>query len=192
VERRKLQDIVTIRLERPDCPEGSVFLVPLPKGGFARGVIARANGPLFLGYFFGPAFPTADGVTLSGLDPANAIFRGRFGELSFRNGSWRILGPLLDFKRENWPVPGFLTMLCGVKGPLCARYSDDLVLVVSAERISEDEARGMATDNTYAAGRIELLLAKRLGIITEKFDDPRGDPLANYPDWVQRYFGDLG
>ena len=36
--------------------EGSVFLVPLRNGGYARGVVARATGEgkgLF-GYFFGP------------------------------------------------------------------------------------------------------------------------------------------
>jgi hypothetical protein len=35
--------------------EGSVFLVPLRKGGYARGVVARASpkGKGLLGYFFG-------------------------------------------------------------------------------------------------------------------------------------------
>jgi hypothetical protein len=49
--------------------EGSVFVVPLRKGGCARGVIARASrrGRVILGYFFGPRFASAAGVKLDDL-----------------------------------------------------------------------------------------------------------------------------
>jgi len=68
--------------------EGSVFLVPLRDGGYARGVVARAGpkGKILMGYFFGPRLATRDDMPLSDLAPAQAILRMRFADLGLING----------------------------------------------------------------------------------------------------------
>src|ERR1700736_2791876 len=91
--------------------EGSVFLVPLKTGGFARGVVARAPkraGKVLLGYFFGPRVPSTNDALLSDLDPANAVLRIRFGDLHLIDGTWAIVGRVPNWDRSDWPMPDFV------------------------------------------------------------------------------------
>jgi len=64
-------------------PDGTVFLVPLKDGGFARGVVARSapGGKVLLGYFFGPRLASRTEVDLSDVEPGNAVLCLRFGDL---------------------------------------------------------------------------------------------------------------
>src|SRR2546427_613319 len=90
--------------------EGTVFFVPLRKGGYARGVVARASreGKVLLGYFFGPRLPSADVTECGDLDPAKAILRLRFGDLGLINGEWPIRGRVPGWDRSRWPMPHFV------------------------------------------------------------------------------------
>ncbi|WP_425308290.1 Imm26 family immunity protein [Ammonicoccus fulvus] len=66
--------------------EGDWFAVPLRKGGYAVGLIARANRDgVLLGYFFGPrreAVPSLSDV--EELTPDDAIRVGKFGHLGLK------------------------------------------------------------------------------------------------------------
>ena len=74
--------------------EGSAFLVPLPSGGYARGVVARTapKGKILLGYFFGPPLDQGADPRLESLNAKDAILCVRFGDLGLIEGHWPILG----------------------------------------------------------------------------------------------------
>src|SRR3954463_2173797 len=106
--------------------EGSVFIVPLRKGGFGRGVVARSGqkGKVLLGYFFGPKLLSAENVAIDDLDPANAVLRIMFGDLGLINGEWKIVGRIRDWKRTDWPMPDFVRRDPLRPRAVLVRYSD--------------------------------------------------------------------
>jgi len=144
--------------------EGSVFLVPLRSGGYARGVVARAgpNGKVLLGYFFGPRLASIDGVGLDDLDPSKAILRVRFGDLGLVNGTWPVSGQVANWNRSEWPMPDFVRRdPLGRLKPRVVRHSDDEPNLIDAEYPIDDDS-GLATDSMYGYGAVEIELTKRL------------------------------
>ena len=144
--------------------EGSVILVPLRKGGFARGVVARTGkGKVLLGYFFGPRLASPEVVSLHDLDPGKAILRLRFGALGLINGEWPVLGNVPNWNRAAWPMPDFVRRdPLGRLKPRLVRHSDDDPNRVEAEFVIDDDA-GLAADSMYGYGAVEIELTKLLG-----------------------------
>lgn len=145
--------------------EGSVFLVPLRKGGYALGVIARcdAKGGVLLGYFFGPRLASPDAAALADLDPTDAILRIRFGALGLRNGEWTVLGMAPNWNRSEWPIPDFARR--DPLGRMKSRrihYSDGDPSLIEAECPIEDDS-GLTTDSLSGYGAVEIKLTKLLG-----------------------------
>jgi hypothetical protein len=91
--------------------EGDWFAVPLPNGGFAVGVIARAmpsHGGVLLGYFFGPRRETTPTLEeLSALSTSDAILVRKFGHLGLVHQRWPNLGRIGRWDRTAWPIPTF-------------------------------------------------------------------------------------
>ena len=92
--------------------EGDWFAVPLIDGGFAVGLIARANpSGVLLGYFFGPQrseVPAVEGI--AGLRPGDAVLVRKFGHLGIVQGKWPLLGRLDGWdRRECQPRCSFAT-----------------------------------------------------------------------------------
>jgi hypothetical protein len=87
--------------------EGTIFLVPLGGGGYARGVVVRtaSESREMLGYFFGPPIETATAVAISDLRPENAICCLRFSDLGLISRAWPVVGTIPDWKPSAWPVP---------------------------------------------------------------------------------------
>jgi Immunity protein 26 len=144
--------------------EGSVFLVPLRTGGFARGVVARAakKGKVLLGYFFGPRLASADAAALTDLCPANAVLRIRFGDLGLVNGEWQVVGKVPNWSRSEWPVPDFVRRdPLGRLKPRLVRYSDDDPGHIDSEFVIDDDA-GLAADSMSGYGAVEIKLTKLL------------------------------
>ena len=90
--------------------EGDWFAVPLRDGGYAVGLIARANiQGVLLGYFFGPQRSTVPRVEEVGnLRPEDAVLTRIFGDLGIRTGKWPLLGRLDGWNRQDWPTPVFV------------------------------------------------------------------------------------
>jgi len=144
--------------------EGSVILVPLRKGGFARGVVARATpkGKVLLGYFFGPRLASPSPVTFDDLAPEKAVLRIRFGDLGLINGEWAVLGQIPEWSRSQWPMPDFARRdPLGRLKPRLVRYADDDPGRVEAEYIIDDDT-GVASDSMYGYGAVEIELTKLL------------------------------
>src|SRR3989304_1975741 len=107
--------------------EGSVFVVPLKDGGFARGVVARTSleGKVLLGYFFGPRLASNTAVELNDLRPPGALLCVRFGDLGLINGEWAVFGKVATWNRLEWPIPDFLRRdPLGKLRPVLVHYSD--------------------------------------------------------------------
>src|SRR5262249_24112871 len=106
--------------------EGTVFLVPLRTGGYARGVVARSGpkGKVLFGYFFGPRLSVPE-VNALALDPSKAILRAMFGDLGLIKKEWPIVGWVDGWDRSRWPMPDFVRRdPSGKKRPVRVQYSD--------------------------------------------------------------------
>ncbi len=145
--------------------EGSVFLVPLRNGGYARGVVARATheGKGLFGYFFGPRLAVPEDITFDDLHPANAVLRVMFGDLGLINGQWPVCGLIPNWNRANWPMPDFVRRdPLGKRKPVLVRYSDTDPMRIEAEYPVDDD-KGLATDSLSGYGAVEIKLTKLLG-----------------------------
>jgi hypothetical protein len=152
-------------MARVSYREGDWFAVPLRDGGFAVGVIARANedGAL-LGYFFGPkrAFvPSIDDIADLGVSEAELV--GKFGHLGLKHGTWPIIGQLEDWDRTAWPMPVFGRFEELTGRAFAVKYADDDPN--SHPRETEIEPVDLARyprDGLMGAGYVEIVLSKSL------------------------------
>jgi hypothetical protein len=93
---------------KPKFRAGDWFTVPLVDGTWAVGRIGRRNGPVLLGYFFGPRRPHLPSLEdVESLRAENADWVHTFGYLGLREGEWPILGGSDDFDPTAWPMPMF-------------------------------------------------------------------------------------
>ena len=103
------QDIGSGVVDRTPYNEGDVFAVPLRDGGYAPGVIARADGKgVVVGYFFAKRFQSVPPISALGdLSPLDHVLVQRFGDIGLIQGTWPRLGALPEWRRESWPIPAF-------------------------------------------------------------------------------------
>lgn len=144
--------------------EGTVFLVPLPRGGFGRGVIARISpkGGTLLGYFFAPRVNDPADATIADLRPEAAVARLRCGDLGLLKKQWPLLGPLPAWDRDKWPMPRFMRQDPMDKlPPSIIIYSDEDPSLIVAERAS-GEAEGLDRAALFGAGAVENRLDRLL------------------------------
>lgn len=172
VARRKRPARRTVR--RP-YGEGSWFAVPLLRGGFGVGLVARiGKGGLLLGYFFGPArksIPRPEDVR--GFKPRQAVLILRFDDFYLRKGKWPIVGGMSSWERAEWPLPafGFIQPLTGI--PLRREYSESNVETkVSETHTTAEEVNRLPGDGSWGAGAVEVVLSRALG---QRLDVPSTD-----------------
>jgi len=145
--------------------EGTIFLVPLEKGGYARGVVARTGdqGKAVFGYFFAPCLPSKDEVRLEDINPANAIKKIMFGDLGLINGEWPIVGAIPNWNRSEWPMQDFVRRdPLGKLKPILVRYCDTDPMRIEAEFPIDDDS-GLETDSASGYGAVEIKLSRLLG-----------------------------
>jgi hypothetical protein len=93
-----------------DVREGDWFAVPLRRGGYVVGLVARRprRGTVILGYFFGPerkAIPTLQ--ELAGVRAQDAQLVCRVKDAALHRGVWPVLGRRSRWRRKDWPMPAF-------------------------------------------------------------------------------------
>lgn len=81
---------------------GDWFVVPLPSGRAATGIIARASASRLFGYLFAGVVPRE---RLAGLTPQEAIFRGLISARGIEDNRWRVVATSLRFDAQLWDVP---------------------------------------------------------------------------------------
>lgn len=140
--------------------EGSVFLVPLEGGGYARGVVARADRRgAVLGYFFGPRLQSTDAVPLDDLRPAGAVLVLRFGDLGLLKGEWPVFGTIASWDRSAWPMPDFVRRESLRDIAWRVRYSEkDLCRVEIEERTELNST--LPPDGLSGSGAVEIKLSR--------------------------------
>ena len=147
--------------------EGTCFLVPLRKGGYARGVVARMNGKgKVFGYFWGPKFDKAeDGVVDVTLTAQSAIFVGKFGDLGFLKEEWPIIGKIEPWIRTDWPLPPLLRTDERAQIGFISYYDDNNLRCLREEKVKlgEVDASKFPEDSLLGYGAVEIHLAKLLG-----------------------------
>lgn len=90
--------------------EGDWFAVPLARGGYAVGLVARRpkRGTVLLGYFFGPQRGVVPTMTeLADLKAADVQLVCRVKDTALHRGVWRVLGRRDRWRRKDWPMPAF-------------------------------------------------------------------------------------
>jgi hypothetical protein len=144
--------------------EGSVFLVPLRGGGFARGIVARKPpraGRCLLGYFFGPKLASSSGQLSDQLDPGDAVLRARFGDLGLIAGSWPVLGIAPDWDRSKWPFPDFVRREPLTGRAYLVRYCDSDPRKRESEKPIDPDC-DLPPDGLSGSGAVEIRLTKLL------------------------------
>jgi hypothetical protein len=143
--------------------EGSVFLVPLRDGGYAKGVVVRAapEGKVLFGYFFGPKIESADDIVVDDMTPGKEVLKLRFGDLGLIKGKWPIHGRVPNWNRGEWTMPDFVRREPISNKTWLVRYSDtDPNRVVAEELV--DPACSLLTDSISGSGSVEIKLTELL------------------------------
>ncbi len=145
--------------------EGDWFAVPLLDGGYAVGVIARANPKAaLLGYFFGPLrseVPALDEV--ADLKPGDAVLVGKFGHLGIVQGKWPLLGRADGWDRQEWPTPVFVRYEELTGRSFRVFYDDDdPARLLREEQVAPGEAEQAPKDGLMGAGYVEAVLTQLL------------------------------
>jgi hypothetical protein len=139
---------------------------PFTSGGFAVGIVARANPrAALLGYFFGPrqrAIPSLDDVT--DLKASEAVLVGRFGHLGLTRGRWPIIGQLEGWDRRDWPMPVFVRYEELTGRSIRVIYdADDPAKMMQEEEILPGADEQQPKEGLMGAGYLEKALTSLLG-----------------------------
>lgn len=149
-------------MARFKLPEGSIFLVPTPRGD-AVGVISRVGQrSVMIAYFFPPDAlgDTPDG---SGLNPADAIAIVRLGPLGFKLQGWPVLGTIPKWNRKEWGAVTFKSKPAGISHYMATVYDDMNISKRIAHRsVSDEEAATLPEDGAYGDQLIPGLLERSL------------------------------
>ena len=94
---------------KPKYGPGSLFAVPLNDGGYGLGLVARMSSKgILLGYFFAPKWAQVPSLPeVKSLSPNDSVLIGRFSSLGLKQGTWEVLGSVLGWVPEEWPMPVF-------------------------------------------------------------------------------------
>jgi hypothetical protein len=145
--------------------EGTLFAVPLRRGGYAVGVVARtsAQGKIFLAYLFGPArnsVPSPDDVNPRAQD---ALRVARIGDLSLIDKTWPIIGQLQPWRREEWPMPPFVRRDDITRKAWLVQYADnDANRVAVEDLMNYQNVSEFERDAVLGAGAAEIVMTKIL------------------------------
>ncbi|MGH9123476.1 MAG: Imm26 family immunity protein [Acidimicrobiales bacterium] len=145
--------------------EGDWFAVPLRKGGFAVGMVTRANpGGALLGYFFGPRRDAPPSLAdVAGLNPGDAILVAMFGHLGLTQGKWAILGRFDGWDRADLPMPAFVRYEELTGRSFRVFYADDDPnRLLREEKIVPGGGEEGPKDGLLGAGAVEKVLTSQL------------------------------
>lgn len=144
--------------------EGSWFAVPLRRGGFAVGVVARMDGTGgMMGYFFGPKRDEAPRLLdVRSLNVNNAVLCKMAGDLGLLKGFWPVLGRADDWNRADWPVPNFARKDAVSGQWIRVTYDEDTLEVVREVHCDASEGESLPYDSLAGYGAIEIRLTTLL------------------------------
>lgn len=165
---------------RSSYREGDWFAVPLDEGGFAVGLVARANpGGVLLGYFFGPRRKEVPSLEeLADLEPSQAGLVAMFGHLGLKGGTWPIIGRSASWRRSDWPMPVFVRYEELTGRLFRVVYKDDdpneVIGEEQIESVGKEEYPKDGLLGARAAEKVLTALLRRTAAL-DRARDPFGD-----------------
>jgi len=141
--------------------EGDVFMFPLRKGGFARGVVARMDGKGgIFGYFYGPKFNSIeDAKQVKDISPNNTIERRMFGDLGLLNGEWSVIGQIENWNRIDWPMPPLIRIDEHCGKAWLSEYDEKTFNCISEKQVDPGLKNKYPEDSLSGYGAIEIRIA---------------------------------
>ena len=144
--------------------EGTCFFLPLRKGGFSRGVVARVSrdGPMFA-YFFGPKLDKPEG-SFDDVRSEEALLLGLCGDLGLLNGKWKIAGKLKGWNRVDWRLPPLYHEDPESQQAWLTYYDDDNLKFIREEPVQFGVAHysNYPYDRLMGYGSVEIRMTKLL------------------------------
>lgn len=151
-------------MKLPYC-EGTWFAVPLKKGGFAVGVVARTTkkGKVILCYFFGPRLESIPSLKETEIfNPIDSVLIVHVGDLGLIQGEWSIIGLYKSWNRADWPIPPFIRRNDISQKAWLDYYSDDDPnILIRTEPVPYDTT-SYGVSSVYGASAAEIALDKLL------------------------------
>ena len=144
--------------------EGTWFAVPLKTKGYGVGVVSRTTlgGGIVLAYFFGELYGNVPSLPdLKNLEPSDAIWVVRAGDLGLIKGAWPVIGIDPHWRRGGWGVPVFVRRDDLSRKAWSVQYSNDDVNLVESETPIDYEA-ALERDSVFGAGAVEVVLTRLL------------------------------
>ena len=145
--------------------EGDWFAVPLNKGTFGVGRLARKGGKwnVLFGYFFGPPRaevpPESELISLKATD---AIMLSRFGDLYLISGRWQIIRDTQAWSRLLWPMPAFGRVDSAKQAWETVYDDDEPNQWVDMQKSTLSKIAVLPKDSVMGAGFVEKRLARLL------------------------------
>lgn len=155
--------------------EGDWFAVPLPRGAYAAGLVARRpkRGTIILGYFFGPPRKTIPTIReLGGIRAEHVNLVRRVKDTALHGAEWRVLGQSEPWHREAWPVPVFYRRE-GLSGRgIRVEYDDDNLTTPAREAAARLSDASLPEDAVLDEAQLVELLARLLSEKWPVIPDP--------------------
>jgi hypothetical protein len=155
-------------MKKKNYSEGSLFGIPTKPEGYALGLIARCTqkSPTCLGFFFKPKYRSLPSLEQIQLNANDAVLVCWFGDLGLINGDWPIIGPLKNFKQDDWPVPLFrrIDLLDSTNGWLI-EYPQNLPIFgvpIREIKVDVNSLAEFADEELFGSGALEITLSKLL------------------------------
>jgi Immunity protein 26 len=150
---------------------GDLFIVMHGDRRIALGLIARGGKKACkLGFFFRiDLYDNAENKSALTLEPEQAIWVHKFGDLHVLRGKWPVIGKLKGFSREAWPMPVFMHHHDGFNIDYIRAYNENDIAELSGNWRSDQVPSQIDTsfvvkDGLAGAGYVEDALMEILGL----------------------------
>ena len=143
---------------------GTWFLVPLRRGGYGLGIVARHNrkGGVF-GYFFGPKLDTSALESAPhGRSANDRVLWGIFGDLGLLKGEWPIIGSDPNWNPDSWPMPAFVRVDRAANIAFLSEYDPNTLKCLTERKCNPELASDHPPDSTMGYGLLESRLTDLL------------------------------
>jgi hypothetical protein len=140
--------------------EGKIIVLPLEKGGYATGLIARQDRNILLGYFFDTYYQNPP-LNIKEWSVSEVCLICLFGILGINNNEWKILGDMPLWKRDEWIVPIFKQQdILNPEQYYSIIYQDDLK-EYERKKASKEEVQKYYSYGIFGYGAVEIALSEK-------------------------------
>jgi hypothetical protein len=153
-------------MKRQIYQEGSVVAIPLVEGGYATGLIGRRaprGGGILTLFCFGPRRKTKPKIEdCADLHPTNATLVLRSGDYGIKKGTWKVVGSLPQWNRDDWRTPDLIRKDDATRTAWRVSYDDSNPNKVVGEVPMAYDALLETTDGLWGYLLVEQVLSEKM------------------------------